>query len=202
MFRREPFLLRIALLTAASALALLAVDFFFKWTVTREVPKDHVATFVARSYAAFSALSLLAQLVLTRPVVERLGVAWAVAVTPLLILGGAVGALVAGGSLLSVVLLKATDGALRYSVHRMTMELVYLPVPQAERLRVNPLVDGALVRIVQAGARARPPRDRDDRSPLRAHAGPFGDRVRGDLAGHRLDDAGAVHGAAAANLRA
>jgi hypothetical protein len=49
-----------------------------------------------------------------------------------------------------VLLLKGIDGSLRYSVHRITGELVYLPIPSSVRARVKPLIDGALGRTSQA----------------------------------------------------
>jgi AAA family ATP:ADP antiporter len=148
--RKEPFLRRIALLVVVSTAAALFVDYFFKWTVARTVPHHEIARFVARTYAWLNALSLIAQILVTGALVRRIGVATTMVVTPLLMLLGGLGALVAAGALTAVLGLKAVDGTLRNSVHRVTTELVYLPVPPALRARAKPFIDGALARTTQA----------------------------------------------------
>ena len=148
--REVPFLRRIALLVVVSTAAALFVDYFFKWTVARTVPHHEIARFVARTYAWLNALSLIAQILVTGALVRRIGVATTMVVTPLLMLLGGLGALVAAGALTAVLGLKAVDGTLRNSVHRVTTELVYLPVPSALRARAKPFIDGALSRMTQA----------------------------------------------------
>ena len=148
--RQEPFLRRIALMVVVSTAAALAIDYFFKWTVAREVEPHHVAQFVARYYAVLNGLSLVTQIFVTGALVRRVGVTTAAIVTPLLLAVGAVGALVFGGALTAVLVLRAADGALLNSVHRVTTELVYLPVAPAARTRAKPFIDGALARATQA----------------------------------------------------
>jgi AAA family ATP:ADP antiporter len=150
--REEPFLRRIALLVVVSTAAALFLDYFFKWTVARTVPHDEIARFVARYYAALNGLSVLAQIFVTGALVRRVGVAKTMVVTPLLLMLGAVGALVASGGLVVVLAVKALDGTLRNSVHRVTTELIYLPVPPGFRARAKPFIDGALARLTQAVA--------------------------------------------------
>ncbi len=150
MLKAEPFLWRIALLVNTSTAAALAVDYFFKWSVARSVAPEHVASFVARYYAVLNVVSLATQVLLTGALVRRMGVATAVVVTPLLFATGAVGAIVAGGALISVLVLRAVDGALINSLHRVTSELVYLPVSPIARARAKPILDGALARATQA----------------------------------------------------
>ena len=148
--REEPFLRRIALLVVVSTAAALFLDYFFKWTVARTVPHHEIAGFVARYYALLNGLSVVAQLFVTGVLVRRIGVATTMIVTPLLLLLGGVGALAATGALMAVLALKAVDGTLRNSVHRVTMELVYLPVPPVIRARAKPFIDGAVARTTQA----------------------------------------------------
>ncbi|HEY8086935.1 MAG TPA: MFS transporter [Polyangiaceae bacterium] len=150
VIRREPFLGRIALLVVASTATAIAVDYFFKWSVAHWVAPEHVAHFVARYYAVLNGLSLVTQLLVSGALVRRMGVATAIVVTPLLFVVGGVGALVASGALAGVLFLRAVDGALINSLHRVTSELVYLPVPTAARARAKPILDGALARITQA----------------------------------------------------
>ncbi|HWL84604.1 MAG TPA: MFS transporter, partial [Polyangiaceae bacterium] len=149
LFRKEPFLWRVALVVVLSTATLLALDYFFKWTVARTIPAAEVGPFVARYYAALNGLSLVVQLLIGNAMVRRFGVAATIAITPLLLCLGATGTLVVGGTALSVELLKGLDGGLRNSVHRITTELIYLPVPASARERAKPFIDGALARIAQ-----------------------------------------------------
>jgi AAA family ATP:ADP antiporter len=146
----DPFVRCLALLLGASSAAFVMLDFTFKWTVTRALDAGQVASFIARFYALLSGASLIAQLVASRAVVERLGVSSAIVVPPLAILFISALAFVSGGAMSAVIVLKAVDATLRYSLHRMTTELAYLPLPAAIRARAKPLLDGALVRVVQA----------------------------------------------------
>jgi AAA family ATP:ADP antiporter len=148
-FREEPLLFRVALAVTLTTAAVLSIDYFFKWTVIRAVSPDARVPFVARFYAAQNAASLLVQLCLGRFILRRYGVASATVVTPLLISMGAIGALLTGGAALAVFVVKGVDGSLRNSVHRVTTELVYLPVPLVLRQRVKPFIDGALMRAAQ-----------------------------------------------------
>ncbi len=148
--REEPFLGRIALLVVVATTAALFLDYFFKWSVARAIPRDEIARFVARYYVWLNGLSLVAQTLVTGALVRRVGVATTMVVTPALLLIGGVGALLAGGALTAVLALKGIDGTLHNSLHRVTTELVYLPVPQRVRARAKPFIDGALARVTQA----------------------------------------------------
>jgi AAA family ATP:ADP antiporter len=147
--RGEPLLLRIALSVVVSTASLLLLDYCFKSTVARSLPGPQIGPFVARFYLAINGLSLVVQILLGSAVVRRLGIAAAVLVTPLLLLAGATTALVAGGALGAVLVMKTIDGSLRFSIHRITAELIYLPVPAQARQRVKPMIDGALARASQ-----------------------------------------------------
>jgi AAA family ATP:ADP antiporter len=145
----QPLVRRIALAVVVSTATLLVVDYYFKSTIARALPPERIGPFVARYYLALNGLSLAVQLLLSGAVVRRMGVTAAVVLTPLLLLVGAAGALVAGGAMGAVLVMKGIDGSLRFSIHRITGELVYLPVPPAIRQRVKPLIDGALARASQ-----------------------------------------------------
>jgi AAA family ATP:ADP antiporter len=139
-------LAHIAASVALSTATLLVLDYTFKSSLSRSLPGPAIGPFVARYYLALNAVSLLVQLFLGGAIVRRVGVMAAVALTPALIWFGALGVLGSGGSLAAVLLMKAVDGGLRFSLHRITGELVYLPVPVQIRQRYKPLIDGALAR--------------------------------------------------------
>jgi AAA family ATP:ADP antiporter len=147
--RDHPFLLHVALVVFLSTATLLAVDYLFKSTVARTLPSANVGPFVARYYLALNGLSLLVQLFVGSPLVRRVGIAAAVVLTPVLLFFGASGAVMFGGAMWAVLLTKTFDGGLRHSIHRITGELIYLPVSVRVRERMKPLIDGALVRTAQ-----------------------------------------------------
>jgi hypothetical protein len=147
--RREPLVTRIAISIAVSTAALLALDYCFKSAVARSLPSASIGPFVARYYLVLNGLSLAVQLFLASAIVQRMGVTKAIVLTPLLLGLGAVGVFLGGGAMLPVLLLKGVDGALRFSLHRITGELVYLPVPVLVRRRLKPFIDGALARASQ-----------------------------------------------------
>ncbi len=148
--RREPFVLRLALVVAVATAAVLAVDYFFKWTIARSVPSAHIASFLARFYLGLNVVSVLVQLFVGAALVRRVGLAAALVVTPMFLVFGAFGALVFGGTMVAVLAMKAVDGSLRYSIHRITTELLYLPLGPGLRERAKPVIDGAVVRGTQA----------------------------------------------------
>lgn len=147
--REAPFVTHVAIIVFVSTATLLTFDYLFKSTVARMMPSQNVASFVARFYFVLNLLSLVVQLFAGGAVVQRLGTMPAIVLTPLLLFLGATVAFLAGGAALVVLTAKGIDGALRYSIHRITGELVYLPVPARLRQRAKPLIDGALARTAQ-----------------------------------------------------
>jgi len=146
----DPYVARIAGLVALSTATVLAVDYVFKWSVAESVPPKELGSYLARYYMTLNGISLVMQLFVGGALVRRLGVAASAMVTPTLLATSALAMVVSGGAPLSVLAAKGTDGALRHSVHRITTELVYLPVPATTRARVKPFIDGALARFAQA----------------------------------------------------
>ncbi len=148
--RRDPFVLRIAGLVTLSTATVLALDYLFKWSVAESVPPERLGRYLATYYAIVNGISLVMQLFVGGALVRRLGVTSAALVTPMLLAGASVGMAVFGGAHRAVMVAKGADGALRHSVHRITTELVYLPVNATTRARIKPFIDGALARFAQA----------------------------------------------------
>jgi AAA family ATP:ADP antiporter len=147
--RTDPFLRRIGLLVFASTAAAVMVDYLFKLTLAQTTARQDVAPLLARFYVVLNVLPIVVQLLVSGPLVQRIGLARSLAVTPLLMLVGSAGALLVGVGLGPVLVLRGLDGTLRNSVHRMTTELAYLPVPAAARARAKPFLDGVLPRVTQ-----------------------------------------------------
>jgi AAA family ATP:ADP antiporter len=150
LFREEPYVRRLAALVGLSSAALLATDYLFKASVTRHFPPAELGSFFAGYYALLNLASLLVQLFLSGPLIRRLGVVPALGVLPILLLGGGAVTLFAGVSLTAVLVLKASDGTFRYSLHRVASELVEMPLPARVHEQTKAFVDGPLPRITQA----------------------------------------------------
>lgn len=144
--------LRVTLLAVVSTITVLVADYLFKSVVSASMPKEELARFFARYYAVLNAASLGVQVLVAGRLIRRLGVTGSAVVLPVMITLGAGGVLATGGLLTAVLVLKGVDGGLRYSVHRIAMELLYLPLPATLRARVKALVDAVLTRLVQAVA--------------------------------------------------
>lgn len=147
---QDPFLRRIALLVVLSTATVLALDYLFKWSVAESVPPERLGPYLARYYALLNGASLVMQLFVGGALVRRLGVTSAVLVTPFLLTSASVLTAVFGGAHRAILATRGLDGALRHSVHRITTELLYLPVNSDVRARIKPFIDGALARIAQA----------------------------------------------------
>ncbi len=135
-----PYPKRVLLLTLLGAATLTLGDFAFKSVVAQTVPKDRLVAYLSTVSLLLSSLSLLAQLGLSRWLLRRLGVRAALLMLPLGMLIGGVGVTL-GGGLRAVLALKGADGALRYSLHRTGLELLMVPVHDAIRERIKPLID-------------------------------------------------------------
>lgn len=137
---RRTYPRRVVLVVVLSAVTLTVVDFVFKATVAEAVPAEDLAAFFARVYFGLNLLSLLAQLLLVRVAVRLLTVTGALTVLPALLVGGSVFFALASG-VWAALALKAADGALRHSLHRTAVELLYVPMSPAVRNTVKTFAD-------------------------------------------------------------
>ena len=117
-------------------------DFLFKSKIAAEMHDTRsLATALATFYVITNAFSLVAQLFVGPWIFRTVGVQRTLFLFPVLFLGAASGVLVTFGRLASAVLLKVVDGTFRYSVHRTSMELLLVPIPDGTRERIKPIID-------------------------------------------------------------
>lgn len=146
---KNPYVKRLAILGLLAATTFTVVDYAFKSTVAAHVPAAELGEFLALTYLALNVLSLVAQLALVQRAIQVLGVTGALVLLPLGLLGGGVGLFVTAG-LLSAMALKGLDGTLRYSLHRTSVELLYVPMSDRARARAKTTIDV----VIQRGAQA------------------------------------------------
>ena len=136
----HPYARRVAMLVALASATLTLGDYLFKSVLSEEVPPEQLSTSLAQIYFGLNLLSITMLAVGVTPFVRRLGVDRSLALLPGLIAIATLGVF-AGVALFAIVLLKATDGTLRYSLHKTATELLYLPMDSALRTSVKGVID-------------------------------------------------------------
>lgn len=144
----DPFLVRLAAMAVLSIGVSVVIDYLYKAKVSRTIAPEQLGAFFARYQVVLSLGSLLLQVVITGPVVQRIGVVALSLTAPLVLtFGGTLTALLASPFWL-VVLLKGTDTSLRNSLGRVASELLWAPVENQARARG--FVDLIVTRVAQA----------------------------------------------------
>lgn len=123
-----------------STVTLTIGDLMFKRVLAERVPAEQIATVFGATYTGLNVVALVVQLAITPRLLDRLGVGSALAVLPVIVLATSLGFVLTGAAV-AVFALKLADGGLRNSIHRVTTELLYLPMQQLERVRAKPLVE-------------------------------------------------------------
>ncbi|NOY27113.1 MAG: hypothetical protein GXP62_14690, partial [Oligoflexia bacterium] len=130
----------IAALILVSTMAMTALDFVFKDQMAARFPPEQLGLAFALIYLGLNLLSLVVQLFLTGPLLQRVGVVLALSALPLVVsAGGIIG--LAGWLFGGAVLGKVGDGAFRHTLDRTGRELLYLPMERTLRDRVKPVID-------------------------------------------------------------
>ncbi len=144
----DPFLVRLAAMAVLSIGVSVVIDYLYKAKVSRTIPPEQLGAFFARYQVVLSLGSLVLQVAITGPVVQRIGVVALSLTAPLLLtFGGTLTALLVSPFWL-VVLLKGTDTSLRNSLGRVASELLWAPVENQARARG--FVDLVVTRVAQA----------------------------------------------------
>ena len=136
------FARRVLGIVLVSTITVTIVDYLFKAQLAAEVTDTKLlGKYLSTFYGVTNALGLVAQLFIAPWVFRRAGVQRALFFFPMSILVAAAAVIGTGGAILASVVLKGLDGALRYSVHKTSTELLLVPVPDLIRERIKPIVD-------------------------------------------------------------
>lgn len=142
--------LRLLVIAAVLASATFTVvDYLFKSTVAATVPKAELASSFARAYTVMNLMALVFQVVVAPFILRRAGTHVAAMLLPVLLLATTGGFAFLGAPAFAV-LAKTADGSLRNSLHRVTSELFYFPIPDRTRARWKSVADA----IGQRGGQA------------------------------------------------
>ena len=149
LLRENGYVRGIFVVAMISAITFILVDFVFKNAVQEHVPPEKLGSFFATTNLVLNFSGLVAQLGIVGWLVRRAGVTRAASLLPALLFVGSLGA-IALPSLAAMFFLKGPDGALRYSLHRTTLELLDVPISEPARSRTKEMVGGLAHRGGQA----------------------------------------------------
>lgn len=149
VLRKERYVLLVAALTVFGTATVLVADYLFKSSAAAHFPKHELGSFFALFYAGQNAVALVVQVFFTGAVMRRLGVTGALLVLPVLLaFSGTLAGL--GGGFAIAFAAKGADGSLRHSLHRVSSELLLLPLPNELREKAKPVIDTVFGRGTQA----------------------------------------------------
>jgi hypothetical protein len=135
-----------AALVFLTTLGASLVDYVFKAAAVAEIGRgDALLRFFALYYGGQSVVTFLAQVTMSRTVLERLGLAPAVASPSLVVAAGGLGALAFPG-LPSILTARGGEFVCRMSLFRSAYELLYTPVPAGEKRAAKSIIDVAVDR--------------------------------------------------------
>jgi ATP:ADP antiporter, AAA family len=144
---RVPHLRNLAALVLLTTLGATLIDYVFKASAVAELGQgDRLLRFFALYYGAASALTFVAQLSVTRLVLEKLGLASAAASPSFAIAAGSLGALVAPGLPMAAIA-RGSESISRMSVFKSAYELLFTPVPRTEKRAVKTVIDVGFDRV-------------------------------------------------------
>ena len=145
--KESPYLLALAALVALSAFSSALLEYVLGAQAVRNFPETAALTaFYASFHAGVGVLGLLVQFTLTRPILDRFGLAGSVALLPCAVLGSGMLALV-NPALWSAALLRGSEAVVQTSVFRSGYELFYTPLPPAQKRPTKMLIDVGVDRI-------------------------------------------------------
>lgn len=147
VFKEVPYLRQLAILVALAAVVSALLDYVMSAAVAGAIkdPKELVA-FFALFHMGVGLSSFAVQALFTRPSLEKLGLAGTIALLPgsILLAGGVA---IVSPNLLSAVALRGTESLFASSLYRASYELLYTPLPRAQKRPAKVLIDVGVDRV-------------------------------------------------------
>jgi len=142
-----PYLRNLALLVLGCSISNTLLDYVFKAQTSGAVYQNHSLMQVFSAfYAAVALLTFAIQVLFSRPALERAGIAPTIGTLPAVVVVGSVSATLIPGPW-SIAVARGFEAVLRGSLFRAGYELLYTPVPAAEKRATKTLVDIGCDRI-------------------------------------------------------
>ncbi len=148
---RSPYLSTLAGLVMMSACATTLIDLQYKWVLEDRYAGSPgaITEFFGILLGVTFLFSALFQLFGTSRLLRSLGVGTGLLAMPVALMAGSVPTMIWAG-FASVVLVKVIDGCLRTSVHKTSVELIYLPVSSPETATVKGFIELVVFRCGDA----------------------------------------------------
>ncbi len=141
LVRESPHMKTIATIVLVVGIATTLLDYQFKDLAQANIAtKEGLTSFFGAFYGWTGGVSLLIQLLLVARFLASAGVAWTLAVLPLVLMLGSAGLLVVPGLVL-VTVLRGADASLRKSLYRSALEVLFVPVPAQLRRKTKTFID-------------------------------------------------------------
>jgi ATP/ADP translocase len=146
------YLKTIAAVILVSVIVSTLFDFELKSAAKASYPsKSALAAFFSSYYGWLSVATLFAQVVLTGKTLNKLGLSTSLYVTPVTLLTGALAIMIWPG-LIAAALTRIADATLRNSIHRSSMEVLYMAVPADVIKSIKTFLDVVVERAGDASA--------------------------------------------------
>jgi AAA family ATP:ADP antiporter len=146
------YLKTIAVLILVSVIVSTLIDFQFKASAKEIYPsREALAGFFSSYYGWLSVATLFAQVLLTGRTLNKFGLNSSLYLTPVALLTGAL-ALVIQPTLLTAALTRMADATLRNSIHRSSIEMIYMPLPGNVKKTIKTFLDVVVERFGDAAA--------------------------------------------------
>jgi AAA family ATP:ADP antiporter len=143
---RNPYIRSIAIVVLLGAVVEAIVDFLFKAQAADRFAAGSLLGAFAVFHAGISVFGLLLQVGLSRAALRHLGIAGTISLRPAVTAAGAIlGAFFPG--LATATLVRGAHDSLTNSLFRSGYELLYTPLPEAEKRRVKAIVDVAVDKV-------------------------------------------------------
>lgn len=142
-----PYLQGLVALVLLVTVSEVLIDYVFKASASARFGRgEDLLRFFAAFYTGASLLTVLVQAAASRVALQRLGLTRTVSLLPLGVVGGAAGALAVPG-LGGITAARAIESVLRNGLYRAGYELLFTPVPTAQKRATKTLVDVGVVRL-------------------------------------------------------
>jgi len=146
------YLETIAAVILVSVMVSTHIDFQLKTAAQAIYPsKSALAVFFSSYYGWLSVATFFAQVVLTGKTLSTLGLYPSLYLTPAVLLTGTWAMMIWPG-LLAAALTRIADASLRNSIHRSSMEIIYMAVPAGVRKSIKTFLDVVVERVGDASA--------------------------------------------------
>ncbi len=150
LVRASSYLTAIAVVIWLSSFVTTITGWQFKAIAKMNIPAtDDLAMFFGAFNMIAGVAALILQVLFTGRILRSAGIGVTLFIVPAALTISSIG-LLAFGSLMAAVALKASDQVLRYSIDKATVELLYLPVRSDLTFRVKSFIDTVVYRLGDA----------------------------------------------------